>query len=128
MCYIFVMSYSIDFRRKVLSVRKKEKLTISEVATRFNIGIATVVRWIKRLEKKSYKREAPSKIDLNLLAKDIEKYPDAYHSERAERFNVDASAICLALKRLGVSYKKNSAASEGKPRRTTYISKQNRRI
>ena len=41
------MAYSLDFRCKVLSVRTKEKLTIAEVATRFDVGVASVVRWIK---------------------------------------------------------------------------------
>ena len=118
------MSYSIDFRRKVLSVRKKDELTISEVANRFNIGIATVVRWIRKLEKKPYRRIKPSKIDLKSLAKDVLDYPDAYHGERAERFNVDASAVCYALKRLGVSYKKNTKTPKSERRRTTYLSKE----
>ncbi|WP_302848302.1 hypothetical protein [Nitrosomonas sp. Nm34] len=36
------MAYSLDFRRKVLSVRKKEGLTIAEVAARFDVGVASV--------------------------------------------------------------------------------------
>ena len=46
------MRYSVDFRRKVLSVREKEGLTIAQVAARFNIGVASVVRWLKQLEPK----------------------------------------------------------------------------
>ncbi|TYP78323.1 MULTISPECIES: HU family DNA-binding protein [Nitrosomonas] len=34
--YNLAMAYSLDFRRKVLSVRKKEGLTIAEVAARFD--------------------------------------------------------------------------------------------
>jgi transposase len=42
------MTYSLDFRRKVLSVREKEDLTIAEVAARFCVGVASVVRWLKK--------------------------------------------------------------------------------
>ncbi len=44
------MTYSSDFRRKVLSVREKEGLTIAEVAVRFCVGVASVVRWLKTPE------------------------------------------------------------------------------
>ncbi len=44
------MTYSLDFRRKVLSVREEEGLTIAEVAIRFKIGVASVTRWIKGAE------------------------------------------------------------------------------
>jgi len=37
------MTYSSDFRRKVLSVREKEGLTIAEVASRFCVGISTCI-------------------------------------------------------------------------------------
>ncbi|MGP9706170.1 IS630 transposase-related protein, partial [Psychrobacter sp. AOP31-E1-50] len=40
------------------------------------------------------------------LRKDVERYPDDYHYERARRFNCTAPAICEALKRLGISQKK----------------------
>ena len=41
------MTYSSDFRRKVLSIREKKGLTIAQVAKRFDVGIASVTRWIK---------------------------------------------------------------------------------
>ena len=44
------MTYSIDFRKKVLFVKDKEGLTIEEAAKRFDIGVASVVRWSSRLE------------------------------------------------------------------------------
>ncbi|CAK0778208.1 hypothetical protein CCP3SC1_940005 [Gammaproteobacteria bacterium] len=36
------MTYSIDFRRKVLAIQ--EQLTYAEIASRFGIGIATLTR------------------------------------------------------------------------------------
>ena len=38
------MCYSIDFRKKVLSVREKENLTFKQTAVRFDIGIASITR------------------------------------------------------------------------------------
>ena len=46
------MAYSLDFRRKVLSIRKKEGLAIAEVAVRFDVGVASVTRWIKNIHRK----------------------------------------------------------------------------
>ncbi|UVS61213.1 MULTISPECIES: helix-turn-helix domain-containing protein [Nitrosomonas] len=40
------MTYPILFRRKVLSVREKENLSIAQVAKRFCVGVASVMRWI----------------------------------------------------------------------------------
>ncbi|WP_440864830.1 helix-turn-helix domain-containing protein [Symbiopectobacterium purcellii] len=44
------MSYSIDFRRKVISTRKNEGLSIRETAKQFRIGPASVSRWINQIE------------------------------------------------------------------------------
>ncbi|TYP69658.1 hypothetical protein BCL69_11414 [Nitrosomonas communis] len=38
------MTYPISFRRKVLSVREKENLTIAQVAKRFCVSVASVTR------------------------------------------------------------------------------------
>ena len=100
------MTYSLDFRRKVLSVRKKEGLTIAEVACRFSVGIASVTRWLKKPEPCLTRNKAASKIDMVALQRDVETYPDAYQYERAERLGVSTRGVCDALKRLNVSYKK----------------------
>ncbi|MGG2141893.1 IS630 transposase-related protein [Symbiopectobacterium sp. RP] len=43
------MSYSIDFRRKVISTREEEGLSIRETAKQFRIGPASVSRWINQI-------------------------------------------------------------------------------
>ncbi len=93
------MTYSSDFRSKVLSVREREGLTIAQVTARYDVGVASVVRWLKRPEPKThgFRRR---KIDIDALAREIEQYPDAYQSERAARFGVHQNAICHALKKL----------------------------
>jgi len=55
------------------------------------------------------------------LARDVEIYPDAYLHERGARFNVSHNCIWHALKRLKVSYKKNSTASQSGSRKALYI-------
>lgn len=114
------MTYSSDFRRKVLSVREKEGLTIAQVAVRFDVGIASVVRWLKNPVPKVHGHRR-RKIDMDALARDIGQYPDSYQSERAARFGVHQNAICHALKKLKVSYKKNSGASQSQRRRSAYL-------
>ncbi len=52
------------------------------------------------------------------LKQDIVDYPDAYQYERAERLGVSQIGIWHALKRLGVTYKKNTQASQGGSRKT----------
>ena len=53
------------------------------------------------------KRNKPAtKIDMSALMKDVQSYPDAYLHERAFRFGVSVTGIFLALRRLGIRYKK----------------------
>jgi transposase len=113
------MAYSLDFRRKVLSVREKEGLTIAEVAVRFDVGVASVVPWIKHVERKpqGFRKR---KIDLEVLHQDILDYPDAYQYERAKSLGVAQNAIFLALRKLGVTYKKNSDAPQSGRKRTAH--------
>ena len=65
------------------------------------------------------------KIDPEALLEDIRKYPDAYNYERAKRFNVTASAIFYAIKRLGFTYKKNVQSSKGMQRKKRAFSQKN---
>lgn len=115
------MCYTIDFRKKVLSVREKENLTFKQTAVRFDIGIASITRWLKKIEPCKTRNKPAVKINMEDLKIDIKQYPDAYQFERAKRLNVSTSCIFFALKRLGVSYKKNSASSEGRRRKTSYL-------
>ena len=115
------MTYSLDFRRKVLSVRKNECLTIADVSARFSVGVASVNRWIKDIQPKVYQRKKFRKLSPSVLAHDVLIYPDAYQYERAQRLGVKQSSINYALKKLGVSYKKNSQASKGGGRKTASL-------
>lgn len=115
------MSYSIDFRRHVLTIRKQEGLTFDEAAERFSVGVASLKRWSRRLAPKRYERRKVRKIDLDALTRDVREHPDAYQYERAARFGVCPKAIWQALRKLSVTYKKSADAPEGGRRRTAYL-------
>ena len=107
------MSYSQDFREKVLDIKKRESLTLQKTAQRFEIGTATITRWLRGLPLPRQGMTRQRKIDKSALLLDVQKYPDAYIRERAKRFNVSNKAIWQALKKLGISYKKNIKSSQG---------------
>lgn len=98
--------YSICFRKQVLSIREKEKLSIREASRRFGISFRSVVSWLQRLEPKMKRNKPATKIDMEALKEDVEKYPDAYLHERASRLKVSISGIYCALNRLNITYKK----------------------
>ena len=87
------MTYSLDFRQKVLSVRERDNLTFQQVSNRFSVGVGSVVRWLNCADIKPYIRVKARKIDLDLLAQDVEKYPGSYQFERAEGFSVCQKSI-----------------------------------
>jgi transposase len=103
------MTYSIDFRRKVLEVREAEKLSIKKISKRFDVGPATVLRWIKNLKPKVGRNKAPIKIGDEELKRDVDKYPDAYLYERAERLGASRTGIHSALKRLKITRGKKAS-------------------
>jgi transposase-like protein len=115
------MSYSSDFRRKVLSVRVRDGLTIAEVAHRFSVGIASVVRWLKQPEPQRTRIKPATKIDRIALARDVREHPDAYLHERAARFGVSIQGIAHALRRMNITHKKSLAPSKGRHRRTAHF-------
>jgi len=111
------MTYSLDFRQKVLKIREKEKLSMAEVAKRFGVGVTSIMRWVKNPEVKKTRNKSARVIDMEALKKDVELYPDAFLKERAARFNVTCNGIWRALKRLNVTYKKNTSAPQSGSRK-----------
>ena len=102
------MAYSLDFRRRVMNIKAEEGLTYRETSKRFRIAMRTLFSWNNRLEPKTTRNKPAIKIDPEALRKDVEGHPDAYQYERADRFGVSAWGIGLALRRLGISCKKNA--------------------
>jgi transposase len=107
------MAYSLDYRKRVFAVKKKEQLTFSETSKRFHVSMNTLFRWQRRLEPKTQRNKPATKIDMEALRKDIQRHPDKFQYERAKEFGVTQGAIWFALKRMNISYKKNSVASQG---------------
>lgn len=122
------MTYSTDFRRKVLEIRKRDGLSSEETAVRFGVGKSGVSRWAKRLEPCRSRNKPAVKIDMELLAQDVALYPDAYQHERAGRLGCSRRGISDALKRLKISRKKNSSPSESGRSRTQCFQRRNQEI
>ena len=119
------MTYSLEFRRHVLSVREKEGLTFSQTAARFSVGIASLIRWAKKPEPKATREGRPRKLDLEKLAEDVKNHPDSYQYERAARFGVTQKAIWNGLRALGVTYKEIADAPKGERRRAASLPEEN---
>lgn len=95
-----------------MQIKEEEKLSLDKAAKRFKVGRATIFRWTKQLYPKVTREKPATKINMKGLEDDVKKYPDAYLCERAKRLGVSVSCIWYALKRLLMTYKKNSAASK----------------
>jgi len=115
------MTYSLDFRKKVLLVRTKENLSMAEVAKRFDIALTSVMRWSKNIEAKEKRDKPATSIDMDALKLDVQKYPDAYLKERAQRLHVSHNCVWHALKRLNITYKKNPTTSQSGSRKALYL-------
>lgn len=115
------MTYSIEFRRKVLAIKERENLSYESAAKRFAISKAALFRWSKKIEPQKNRNKPSTKIDMDFLKKDIEQYPDSYCYERGRRLGASASGIRDAQYRLGVTYKKNSKSSQSGSRKKSYI-------
>ena len=104
-----------------MAIKEKEKLTYDETAKRFQIGKTTLVRWHTKLEPQLTRNKPATKINMEALKQDLIEHPDAYQHERAERLGVSIRCVGYALKRIGVTYKKNTQASESRSRKTIFI-------
>ena len=110
------MTYSLDMRKQVLKIRREEGLSMAEVAERFGVGVASVMRWSKNIECVK-KRNRSSKIDKEALKQDVEQYPDAYQFERATRLGVSEYCVWYALKHMGITYKKKLCSIQRQPQK-----------
>jgi len=104
------MTYSIDFRKKVFDYKDKHELTFEQVSEHFEVSMRSLFRWEKELEPATTKKRPALKVDMDMLKNDVKMLPDSYQWERAQRLGVGQPAIHYALKRLNLSYKKNSVS------------------
>ena len=110
------MTYSLDFRQKVMDYKTKKGLTFEQTSHHFDIEIRTLFRWSNSLSPCNKRQKPATKIDMDALKHDVEKCPDDYQWERALRFGVHQATIYYALKRLGIRYKKNTTTSKSQRR------------
>lgn len=105
------MAYSKDYRQMILD-KLEAGYSYRELVEEYQISATTIQRWKKNPEPKKYQR-SPAKIDNETLIADVKAHPDDYHYERARRFNCSDRGIATALKRLGITQKKDTTSSEG---------------
>lgn len=114
------MAYEEKYRIRAVEYRK-EGHTIEETAKIFKIGTATLKDWVKKYDKTGEIKNKPivrkhKKIDPVELKAYMEKYPDAFLSEIAEKFDCWPSAVDKALKKLKITRKKRQNDTKNKTR------------
>ena len=99
----------------IKSVENKD-MSIRQACTFYNISKTTLQRWLKNQVIKQTRdklpNKLPNKIPNKLLLKDVAQYSDDYMYERAQRLGCSKSGIEIALKRLGISQKKDLGTSK----------------
>lgn len=114
------MTYPIQFRKKVMKLHA-EGVRYEDLSFRFCISIRTLSRWKRAIEPKKTRNKPWKKLSKEALIQDILDHPDSYSHERAKRLGITASGIKYAIKRLGISYKKNTKSSKGGSRKKIYV-------
>ena len=107
-------SYSLDLREKVVAYVEKTHDKRSASAL-FDIGIATIYRWINRKAKLGHlnakqRPYAYKKICDEDLKAYVEAHPDHFLREIADHFNLCPSGVFRACKRLKITRKKRPRA------------------
>ena len=115
------MTYSLEFRRQVLK-SIDDGMTYVQAAEFYNLSPTTIQNWKRRVHSKTTRQTKPCKIPDDLLLNDVKEHPDDYPYERARRLNCSKTGIYHALKRLGISQKKDTGASKSVPDKKSGLS------
>lgn len=104
------MAHSEDLRRRVVKYVRQGGSKAS-AARVFSVNRGCVYAWLG-MEKEGQARRKPGpkaarKVDMQKLSDLTQKQNDLMLKEMAEIFDVHESTICKALKRIGISRKKN---------------------
>ena len=100
------MAYSLDLRKKVINYLENGG-SPSEASKIFQVGRASIYRWLERVEPTEVKRRN-RKLNWKALEQDIQTNPEARLIDRAKKFGVRPSAISYALKEMKITRKKNN--------------------
>lgn len=112
------MTYSLDFRRHILKIKAEEQLSYNEASLRFKISKSSLVRWNKELEPKKTRNKPATKINMEALKADVSTVTIMNEQSVLES---DKTGIYWALKRLGVTYKKNIVSSKSRRREAIVV-------
>ena len=85
---------------------------LSDIVGAVQLSTSSIHSWQQSLVPKTTRNKAPTKISNEALLKDVEQHPDDYMYERARRLGCSKSGIEAALKRLGISQKKDLRTSK----------------
>lgn len=103
------MRCSRDLRKRVIDFVRGGGSKV-EAAQRFQVSRASVYNWTSVPDDLSYARpgpKGPRRLDWEALRLDVEAHPDRTQKERARHFGVSRHCIWHALRRMGLSRKKN---------------------
>ena len=132
-------SVSLDLRRRVVAAYRRGGMTYDEVAERFEVGRASVSRWLRRereagdVEPRPHGGGQPRKIkpaQEKLVEKLVQAHPDWTEAEFAEALKkehgIEASAVTVGrvIRRLGYSVKKKRSSRSNGTDRTSFAAKE----
>ncbi|WP_317847057.1 IS630 transposase-related protein [Candidatus Enterovibrio escicola] len=83
--FLCVAQVSLDFRQRVMAYKKEHDLTFEQTIIHFDVEMRTLFRWATNITPCITRNKPKSKIDENLLLKDIEGFLDDYQWEREQR-------------------------------------------
>ena len=104
------MAYSVDLRQRVVDGVRVQKMTQSQAAECFSVGLATVKRWLKRGTELTPGKTGPKHpftLNYTALQALVEANPDFYLDETAQQLNSSRSTVSYHLKKMGLTRKKN---------------------
>ena len=61
---MIIMTYSIDFRKKLLAMKEKEELSFESISKRFGVGKNSVFVWSKKISPLKNRNRASTKYRL----------------------------------------------------------------
>ena len=83
----------------------RDKMSVRKAALYFDVCTRSIQQWKKSTVAKPIPGRKP-KISTEEINADVEKYPDDYQYERAERFGVSTHAVFNALHTAKITRKK----------------------
>ena len=106
------MRCSLDLRCRVVAFVQRGG-SKAEAARRFQVGVASVYRWLKPDGlKHRHTPRRPHKLDWEALRRHVAQFPDWTQQERARHFSVSRYGIWHALRRMQLTRKKSPLATK----------------